>query len=230
MNLEVKDLQKSYGKNKVLNHLSFSVGENEIVGLLGSNGNGKSTLIKCINDLLVRDGGEILVDGKPLTPASHHLISYLPEKTYLNPDWTAERVIRFFADFYPDFDASKARKMILEMELDPAREIKSMSKGMQEKLQLALVMSRRARLYILDEPLGGVDPAARDRILDTILTSFEEGSSMLISTHMISDIERILDRVLFLKDGRIVLDENAEELRERIGSSVDQAFRKEFSL
>lgn len=228
MLLSIKNLKKRFGKHEVLHGLNLDLQSDQIVGLLGPNGTGKSTLIKCINDLLVPDEGTITIEGKLSDPKTRSVISYLPEKTYLDPSWKAKRALEFFETFYPDFDREKADRMMKDLDLDPDAEIRSMSKGMQEKLQLVLVMSRKAKLYILDEPLGGVDPASRDRILDTILSNFEEGSSMLISTHLISDIERILDRAVFMRDGDIFLDEDAENLRARTGHSVDEEFREVF--
>lgn len=228
MLLKITNLKKKFKDHEVLKGIDLEIEPGQIVGLLGQNGAGKSTLMKCINDLLIPDEGEILVDGKPLDPKSHLLISYLPEKTYLDPSWKAKNAVSFFAKYYPDFDQEKALALLQELDLNPEQEIKSMSKGMQEKMQLALVMSRNAKLYVLDEPLGGVDPVSRDRILNTILSHFSEESSMIISTHMIAEIERILDRALFLQDGRIILDENAEELRARTGHSVEDEFRKEY--
>lgn len=228
MLLNIQNLKKRFGSHEVLQGIDLNIEPGQIVGLLGPNGTGKSTLIKCINDLLIPDAGTITIEDQPSSPESRQAISYLPEKTYLNPAWKASQALDFFETFYADFDRKKAETMLLDLGLDSGMEIKSMSKGMQEKLQLALVMSRKAKLYILDEPLGGVDPASRDKILDTILSNFEEGSSMLISTHLISDIERILDRAVFMREGRIFLDEEAESLRARTGHSVDETFREAF--
>lgn len=229
MLLEIHDLKKKFGRQEVLKGIDLTIEPGQIIGLLGSNGAGKSTLMKCINGLLQPDEGTITFESKPLDASSHAHISYLPEKTYLDPGWTVKRALTFFEDFYPDFDTDHARRLLKDMHLDEFMEIKAMSKGMQEKLQLILVMSRKARLYILDEPLGGVDPASRDHILDTIITSFHPESALLISTHLISDIERVLDRALFLKDGKIFLDENAEDLRARTNHSIDQEFRKVYN-
>lgn len=226
--LEVKHLNKSFNKNKVLNDVSFTVHEGEIIGLLGSNGAGKSTLIKCINDLIIPDSGEILMEGKNPGVFSKEEISYLPEKSYLSPHWTCKKAVKIFEEFYPNFDRNKAEKLIQDFGMDLNAEIKTMSKGMQEKLQLALVMARKAKLYILDEPLGGVDPASRDKILDTVLTNFTEDASMIISTHLVSDIEKVLDRAIFLKDHEIFLDEEAESIREKENCSLDQFFRRSY--
>lgn len=228
MLLNIQNLKKRFGSHEVLQGIDLNIEPGQIVGLLGPNGTGKSTLIKCINDLLIPDEGTITIENQPSSPTSRQAISYLPEKTYLNPAWKASQALDFFETFYADFDRNKAETMLLDLGLEPSMEIRSMSKGMQEKLQLVLVMSRQAKLYILDEPLGGVDPASRDKILDTILSNFEEGSSMLISTHLISDIERILDRAVFMREGKTFLDEEAESLRARTGHSVDETFREAF--
>lgn len=226
MILEVKNLKKSFGPKTVLDDVSLSIPEGEIIGLLGGNGQGKSTLIKCMEQLLVPNAGTILFNGNPIDAKSHQEIAYLPEQSALDPSWKVRDAIQFYTTFFDGFDASRAEALCKEMQLPLNCEIKSMSKGMQEKLMLILTMSRKARLYILDEPLGGVDPASRDHILDTILSNFEDGASLLISTHLVSDVERILDRVVFLKDGRIVQDRMAEDIREKEGKSVDGYFRE----
>lgn len=223
-----KNVNKNYGNKKVLKNINFSIPRGKIIGLLGKNGTGKTTLIKLINDLLTLDSGEILIDGKKIGVESKKIISYLPERTYLDKSMTVNEVIDMFSEFYDNFDAKKARKLLKDLKLDVNSKLSKMSKGMQEKVQLVLVMSRKALLYILDEPLGGVDPATRDYILDTILTNFNEGASVIISTHLIADIERILDEVIFIDDGKIVLIENADKLREKEGASIDEIFRRKF--
>lgn len=223
-----KNVNKNYGNKKVLKNINFSIPRGKIIGLLGKNGTGKTTLIKLINDLLTLDSGEILIDGKKIGVESKKIISYLPERTYLDKSMTVNEVIDMFSEFYDNFDAKKARKLLKDLKLDVNSKLSKMSKGMQEKVQLVLVMSRNALLYILDEPLGGVDPATRDYILDTILTNFNEGASIIISTHLIADIERILDEVIFIDDGKIVLIENADKLREKEGASIDEIFRRKF--
>lgn len=223
-----KGVNKSYGNKKVLKDVNFSIPRGKIIGLLGKNGSGKTTLIKLINDLLTLDSGEVLIDGKKIGVESKKIISYLPERTYLDKSMTVNEVIDMFSEFYGDFDAKKARRLLKDLKLDVNSRLSKMSKGMQEKVQLVLVMSRKALLYILDEPLGGVDPATRDYILDTILTNFNEGASVIISTHLIADIERILDEVIFIDDGRIALVENADKLREKEGASIDEVFRRKF--
>ena len=226
--LEIKDLTKSYDKKIALNNINIKIESGKIVGLLGQNGAGKTTLIKLINDLLTPDKGEILVNGKKVGIESKKIIAYLPEKTYLNKQMKVVEVLEYFKDFYDDFDIEKAKKLLLDLNLDINQKLSTMSKGMQEKVQLVLVMSRNADLYILDEPLGGVDPATRDYILDTILSNFKENASVIISTHLISDIERILDEIIFIKDGSIILQSDADSLRNKEHSSIDEIFRRMF--
>lgn len=223
-----KNVNKNYGNKKVLKNINFSIPRGKIIGLLGKNGTGKTTLIKLINDLLTLDSGEILIDGKKVGVESKKIISYLPERTYLDKSMTVNEVIDMFSEFYDNFDSKKARKLLKDLKLDVNSKLSKMSKGMQEKVQLVLVMSRKALLYILDEPLGGVDPATRDYILDTILTNFNEGASIIISTHLIADIERILDEVIFIDNGKIELIENADKLREKEKTSIDEIFRRKF--
>lgn len=226
--LNISDLSKSYEDKQVLSGVDLKLFPGKIYGLLGKNGAGKSTLIKLVNDLLVPDYGEIHFKGKPLGVYSKSHISYLPERTYLDKYTTIKYNLDLFETFYKDFDRKKAERLLANLDLDPSMKILKMSKGMQEKLQLVLVMSRKAELYILDEPLGGVDPAARDHILDTILSNFTEGSSLLISTHLISDVEQILDEVIFLDHGKVVLTGNADSLREENNQSIDELFRSKF--
>lgn len=228
MLLELKNISKSYGPKKVLKNINLSIEEGKIVGLLGPNGSGKSTMIKLINDLLVPDSGEILIKGEKPGMASKKIIAYLPERTYLNQNWTVRETLSFFKDFYDNFDREKAKKLLKKLGIKETDALKTMSKGTKEKVQLILVMSRNADLYILDEPIGGVDPAARDYILDTILTNFKDGASILISTHLISDVERILDDVVFLSDGTIREHQSADQLRQKYDASIDQIFREEF--
>lgn len=226
--LEIKNLYKCYDRKTVLDGINLKISKGKVIGLLGKNGTGKSTLIKLINDLLVPDKGKIKVMGKDIGLESKKLISYLPERTYLNKKMTVLETLKYFKDFYSDFNYDKALKLINDLNLNINQKISKMSKGMQEKLQLILVMSRDAKLYILDEPLGGVDPATRDYILDTILNNFNDDSSVIISTHLISDIERILDEVLFLDKGKIVLQSGADELRNKEKLSIDEIFRRDF--
>ena len=219
---------KSFGNKKVLKNIDLVIPRGKIIGLLGKNGTGKSTLIKLINDLLTIDSGSILINGKEVNIESKKIISYLPERTYLDKSMTIDEVIIYFSDFYDNFDGKKARKLLKDLDLDTSLKLSKMSKGMQEKVQLVLVMSRKADLYILDEPLGGVDPATRDYILDTILTNFNESASVIISTHLISDIERILDEVIFIDNGKIVLQSDCDELRKKEDGSIDEIFRRMF--
>lgn len=226
--LEVKHLTKTFDGKKILDDVNLVIPEGRIIGLLGKNGAGKSTLIKSINDLLTIDEGEILFKGKKIGVYSKENISYLPERTYLDKGMKVSEVINYFSEFYKDFDKERAYKLLKDLKLDSEKRIIKMSKGMQEKLQLILVMSRDADLYILDEPLSGVDPATRDYILDTILSNFKEGASIIISTHLITDIERILDEVIFIDEGKIVLNSSADELRNKEKSSIDEIFRRMF--
>ena len=226
--LECINLEKSFGNKKILENVNLTIKRGKIIGLLGKNGTGKSTLIKLINDLLTPTSGKVLVNGQAVGIESKKSISYLPERTYLDKSMTVNKVIEYFTDFYSDFDAQKARKLLNDLNLDTNQKLAKMSKGMQEKVQLVLVMSRRAELYILDEPLGGVDPATRDYILDTILTNFNEGASVIISTHLISDIEKILDEVIFIDKGKIILTSDSDELRVKENGSIDEIFRRMF--
>ena len=226
--IEIKNLTKKYDKKVALNNVNLTIPHGKIIGLLGKNGAGKTTLIKLINDLLTPTEGEILINGNKVGVATKKIISYLPEKTYLNTQMKVSEVITYFEDFYEDFDAQKAKKLLKDLDLDVNEHLSKMSKGMQEKVQLVLVMSRNADLYILDEPLGGVDPATRDYILDTILSNFKENASVIISTHLISDIERILDEVVFIDKGKIVLQSDADKLRKTENASIDEVFRRSF--
>ena len=226
--LECKNLSKFYDKKEALKDVNLKVLRGKIIGLLGKNGSGKTTLIKLINDLLIPTSGEVLINGEKPGVESKKVISYLPERTYLDKSMTVDKVIKYFEDFYDNFDTKKARKLLQDLDLDTTQKISKMSKGMQEKVQLILVMSRKADLYILDEPLGGVDPATRDYILDTILSNFCEGASVIISTHLIADIERILDEVIFIDKGEIVLTSSADELRNKENASIDEIFRRYF--
>lgn len=226
--LECKHLCKEFDDKQILKDINLKIPRGKIIGLLGKNGMGKTTLIKLINDLLTPTSGEILINGEKPGVKSKEIISYLPERTYLDKEMTIKQVIKYFEEFYKNFDAQKAIKLLKDLDLDINKKISKMSKGMQEKLQLILVMSRNAELYILDEPLGGVDPATRDYILDTILSNFCEGASVIISTHLISDIERILDEVIFLDKGEIILTSSADELRNKEKSSIDEIFRRYF--
>ncbi len=226
--LECKDLTKKYGRHTALNNVSLQIDGEHIVGLLGPNGSGKTTLIKLIAGLLSPTAGSVQVLGEPIGPSSKSAISYLPDHTYLNGTMRVQEIIDFFADFYEDFDSLRAYDMMAKLQINPRQKLKTLSKGTQEKVQLILVMSRHAHLYILDEPLAGVDPAARDYILDTILSNYDEDASILISTHIISDIENILDEVIFIKDGSLHTHALVDELREKDHKSIDTIFREVF--
>lgn len=219
---------KSYGKNSILKDINLEIPKGKIIGLLGPNGSGKTTLIKIINGLLEANSGSVLVNGEKIGINSKKAISYLPERAYVNFNMSVKELINYFSDFYDNFDSDVAYKLLEKLKLNPNDKLNTMSKGMKEKVQLILVMSRKADLYILDEPIGGVDPATRDYILDTILTNFNDGASVIICTHLISDIEKILDEVIFIKDGSIYLTGDADELRTSKGMSIDEIFREEF--
>ncbi|MCX4365428.1 MAG: ABC transporter ATP-binding protein [Bacilli bacterium] len=226
--VKCSNLCKSFDNKKILDNINLVIPRGKIIGLLGKNGMGKTTLLKLINDLLTPTNGEISINGEKPGINSKRIISYLPERTYLDKGMTISQILKFFEEFYEDFNKKKALKLLKDLDLDVNVKISKMSKGMQEKLQLILVMSRDAELYILDEPLGGVDPATRDYILDTILSNFNEKASVIISTHLISDIERILDEVIFIDKGKIVLTSSADELRTKEKASIDEIFRRKF--
>ena len=226
--LEINNLNKSFDNKEILKDIDLNIQRGKIIGLLGKNGVGKTTLIKLINDLLIPTSGEILIKGQKIGVETKKIISYLPERTYLNKHMKVSEVISYFEDFYDNFDSKKAKKLLKDLDLDINQKLTKMSKGMQEKVQLVLVMSRNADLYVLDEPLGGVDPATRDYILDTILSNFNENASVIISTHLISDIEKILDEVIFIDKGQIVLQSDADKLRNKENASIDEIFRRMF--
>jgi ABC-2 type transport system ATP-binding protein len=226
--LECRNLTKIFGTKKALDNVTLSIPRGRIVGLLGPNGSGKTTFIKLCNQLLTPTSGEILIEGKIPGVETKKIVSYLPEKNYLSDWMKVSDIIGLFKDFYDDFNAEKAYDMLKSLGIKPNDRLKSMSKGTKEKVQLILVMSREAKLYLLDEPIGGVDPAARDYILDTILRNYNENATIILSTHLISDIEKILDDVIFIKGGQIVLTKTVDEIREEIGKSVDSLFREVF--
>ncbi|MEI3211217.1 ABC transporter ATP-binding protein [Suilimivivens sp.] len=228
--VEIHNLKKSYDKRKeALHDLTLTLPRGRIVGLLGPNGSGKTTLIKLLNGLLVPDGGEILIDGEKPGPSTKAKVSYLPERTYLKNGATIRELLSYFQDFYEDFRTDRAKEMLAALRIEENARIRALSKGTREKVQLILVMSRDASLYILDEPIAGVDPAARDYILRTIITNYNENATVLISTHLITDIENILDEVVFMKEGRLLLQTSVEEIREEKGKSVDAYFREVFA-
>ena len=229
MNLiKCTNLTKKFDNKTILNNINLTITENKIIGLLGKNGTGKTTLIKLINDLLTPTSGEILIEGKKTSPETKEIISYLPERTYLDKTMTIKETLIFFSEFYKNFNIKKAKKLLKDLNLEEDQKLSKMSKGMLEKLTLILVMSRKAKIYILDEPLGGVDPATRDYILDTILTNFDENASIIISTHLIEDIEKILDEVIFINKGEIVLNSPTDKLREKENKSINEIFRRYF--
>lgn len=221
-------LTKRYGQREALSKVSLQLEPGRIIGLLGPNGSGKTTFIKLLCGLLQPTDGSITIDGMPVGPHSKSVVSYLPDKMYY-ADWMrVSDLFDLFADFYADFDRPRAETMCLSLGIAPSDRIKTMSKGTKEKVQLVLVMARRAKLYLLDEPIAGVDPAAREFIMNTILTNYDEKASILISTHLISDVEPVLDEAIFLREGQVVLHDNADALREREGKSLDALFREVF--
>ena len=226
--LEFSNITKKYGSKVALDNVSFNLEPGKIIGLLGPNGSGKSTILKLVNGLLQPTDGEIKIMGNPPGIMSKSIISYLPERTYLNEWMKISDLINFFADFYIDFDINKANEMVIALKLDPNHKLKTLSKGNKEKVQLILVMSRNAKLYLLDEPIGGVDPATRDFILDTIISNYLSDATLMISTHLISDIERIFDEVILINQGAIYKHDSVDNIRQQTGKSVDQLFREVF--
>ena len=225
--LEINNLTKKYGKFVALDGVSLSLGEGKIVGLLGPNGSGKTTLMKCVAGLLTPDGGSITVDGKPIGAETKKIVSFLPERTYLRPTQTVASVLEYFSLFYEDFDVSAAEKMLNVLGVNKKAELKTLSKGTKEKVQLIAVMARRARLYLLDEPIGGVDPAAREFIIETILSRFKSGATIVVSTHLIRDVEEILDEYVSVRGCRLGEPRSAKEVHES-GRTIDEIFREEF--
>ena len=226
--IQIQRLTKLYGNHIALSNVSLDIKPSRIIGLLGPNGSGKTTLIKILNGLLKEYSGHILIDDHKIAAYSKGIISYLPDESYFSDWMKAKDALNIFADMYADFDIEKAMSLMKRLNLNPEMKIKTMSKGMKEKFQLTLVMSRNAKIYILDEPIGGVDPAARELILDIILNNYSENSTVILSTHLITDIEKIFDEIIFLKDGEVIMHRNAEELREETGKSVDEVFREVF--
>lgn len=225
---ECKGLTKRYGGKTALDQITFSLMPGKIIGLLGPNGSGKTTLIKLLNGLLVPTEGQIFIDGLRPGTETKKFVSYLPERTYLNSWMKVCDIIDFFQDFYEDFDKARAYDMLKRLNINPSDRLRTMSKGTKEKVQLILVMSRRARLYCLDEPIAGVDPAARDYILSTIIQNYDENATIIISTHLISDVENILDDVVFIQNGHIRMVDSVENIRFNQGKSVDALFREVF--
>ena len=226
--LECRDLSKRYGSVQALERVNLSIEPGKIVGLLGPNGSGKTTLIKMANGLLTWEQGDLLIDGMAPGVETKKIVSYLPERTYLSEWMTAQQTIDFFADFYEDFRRERAEEMLLRLNVPLNRKIGQLSKGTREKVQLILVMSRKAKLYLLDEPIGGVDPATRDYILSTIIGNYDPEATVVISTHLIADVEQVLDEVVFISQGQIILQKSVDEIREEQNKSVDQLFREVF--
>ena len=226
--LECNNLTKTYAGVTALDHVDLAIDPGRIVGLLGPNGSGKTTLIKLAAGLLQPTQGQILIDGKKPSPETNAVLSYLPERIALSQWMKVTQVLDFFCDFYKDFDRQAAEQMLAQLHIAPNQVLKQMSKGTKEKVQLILAMSRKAKLYLLDEPIGGVDPATRDYILHTILSNYNPEAAVIISTHLIGDVEQILDEVVFLSRGQIALHDSCEAIREQQGKSVDQLFREVF--
>jgi len=221
-------VHKNYGDAPALYDVSLNIQPGRIIGLLGPNGSGKTTIIKLINGLLQPTSGHIYLKGVKPSPDTKRIVSYLPDTTYLSDSSKVIEAVKYFQDFYDNFNSTKAMQLLKDLHIDPQARIGSLSKGNKEKMQLILVMSRHAELYILDEPIGGVDPAAREYILNTIINNYSPTSTVLISTHLISDIEPILDEIVFLKDGKVVRQGNVDDIRYESGESIDQLFRQEF--
>lgn len=226
--IKIQDLNKKYGKKQVLKDVNLTLHGGQIVGLLGPNGSGKTTLIKVLNGLLKEYDGDVQIDQQAIGIHSKKIISYLPDEPYFENWMTTSDALNLFVDMYDDFDLNKALSLMERMDIEKKVKIKELSKGMKEKFQLILVMSRKAKIYILDEPLGGIDPAARELILDTILNNYAEDALVLLSTHLIADIEKIFDEVIFIKNGEIILHENNEDLRMKRQASINDIFKEEF--
>lgn len=226
--LQCSNLSKKYGKKEALSDFSIRVGSGKIVGLMGPNGSGKTTLIKLIAGFLQPSSGEVLINGRKPGAETKSYVAYLPDHLFM-PEWMKVRdITAFYDDFFEDFDLTHAERMLAELRIDDSVQVRTLSKGMKEKLELVLVMARRAELYLLDEPLAGVDPAARDYILRTIITNYDKRASVIISTHLIADVEKILDDVIFIRDGHLERYEPVDAMRQETGTSVDRLFREEF--
>ena len=226
--LMCRNLSKNFGYFSALSGVNMNIPRGRIIGLLGPNGSGKTTFMKIANGLIVPSEGEILIGGNPPGPETKKIVSFLPATEYL-PDWmSVENLVRFFSDFFEDFNQKKAEDMLERLAIDPKARLKTLSKGTKEKVQLILAMSREAELYLLDEPIGGVDPAARDYILNTIITNYNESASVIISTHLIADVEKVLDDVIFIQNGQIAMCRSVDDIRETEGKSVDEYFREVF--
>lgn len=225
---ECRALEKRYGAAMALDHIDLALEPGRIVGLLGPNGSGKSTLIKLAMGLLQPTSGEVLIGGQAPSPQTNAVVSYLPDRITLSPWMKTRQLLDFYGDFFADFDRAAAERMLSQLGLDLNQSVRQMSKGMKEKVQLVLTMSRRAKLYLLDEPIGGVDPATRDYILRTIIGNYNEDASVVISTHLIADIEQVLDEVIFLQNGRVERHTTVDAIRGETGKSVDELFREVF--
>ncbi|MFY9483138.1 MAG: ABC transporter ATP-binding protein [Tissierellaceae bacterium] len=226
--VEIRDLSKQYMRTKALDNVDLNIKQGRIVGILGPNGSGKTSLMKIIAGILRQTKGEILIDGLVPGPATKAIVSYLPDRNFLYRWMKIDDAINFFKDFYEDFDEGKADELLSFMNLDRGMKIDALSKGMHEKLNLTLVLSRKAKLYVLDEPIAGVDPVARDQILDAIIKNYNNNSTMIITTHLVRDIESVFDEVIFLKEGVVILQGNAEELREEKGMQIDSLYKEIF--
>lgn len=226
--VELQQVSKSYGGAVALNNVNLKLTAGKIIGLLGPNGSGKTTLIKLINGLLQPEYGQVLINGRTPSPETKAIVSYLPDTTYLDEHMKVLDAVAFFSDFYNDFDKERALHLLQDLGIDLNSRMKHLSKGNKEKVQLILVMSRQAQLYVLDEPIGGVDPAARDYILKTIVNNYSPTASVIISTHLISDVEQILDEVIFLHYGSVIRQGNVDDLRIESGESIDELFRQDF--
>ncbi len=227
--VEIVNLTKKYGTNVAVNNLTVNLPKGKIIGLLGPNGSGKTTLIKMLNGLLTPTEGTIMIDGNYVGTATKSKVAYLPDRTYLTMSRTIREILDYFQDFYQDFSRERAEEMLKSLGIDPAVKMRTLSKGTKEKVQLILVMSRNASLYILDEPIAGVDPAARDYILRTIINNYNPEATVLISTHLIEDVEQVLDEVIFMRYGQLVLYTSVDNIREEKGKSVDAYFREVFA-
>ena len=227
--VQISGLNKSYGYKQIIKDMNLNLEGGKIIGLLGPNGSGKSTLIKILGGVLKPDSGNVTIDGKQIGIDTKRIVSYLPERTYLSPSLKVREAISMFADFYEDFRTERAEEMLNRLNINLNDRIKSLSKGTREKVQLVLVMSRDALVYLLDEPMGGVDPAAREYILKTILSNYNENACVIISTHLISDVEKVLDQVLFIQNGNVILNSTVDEIRDEKKESVDALFREVFT-
>ena len=227
--VQISGLNKSYGYKQIIKDMNLNLEGGKIIGLLGPNGSGKSTLVKILGGVLKPDSGNVTIDGKQIGIDTKRIVSYLPERTYLSPSLKVREAISMFADFYEDFRTERAEEMLNRLNINLNDTIKSLSKGTREKVQLVLVMSRDALVYLLDEPMGGVDPAAREYILKTILSNYNENACVIISTHLISDVEKVLDQVLFIQNGNVILNSTVDEIRDEKKESVDALFREVFT-